>query len=129
MPPINPYSYYPPVMPPEIRAQMDAVINLLKDRGALRDDRCPECESRNWNIDFIGISATPLRAYPRSIRQEFPTSRVPTPPPMDFPYTFAVQQPPSDPTWPTSQIPVCSFVCTNCGYMKLHNLHVIGLTR
>lgn len=126
MPPMN--QYYPPVVPPEIRQQMDAVIALLKSRGALRSDNCPECGSTNWNIDFLGISARPLRAYPRPIRVESPTAQVPTPPPSDFPYMFAVD-PPAGGVWATSHIPVCSFVCTNCGYMKLHNLHVLGLTR
>jgi hypothetical protein len=126
MPPMN--QYYPPVLPRDIRDQMDAVIGLLKARGALRSDNCPECGVANWNIDFIGISATPLRAFPRSIRTpEYVSEEVPKPPPPDFPYTFTVQ-PPSG-AWAVSHIPVCSFVCTNCGYMKLHNLHVLGLTR
>ena len=124
---MNPH--YPPTMPAEIRLQMDALIRLLRDRGAPRSDHCPECEHTEWYVDLLGISAMPLKAEPYTERRfPFSTERIPPPPrPSGFPYLFTAPTPVGP--YATSHIPVCSFVCTNCGYMKLYNLRVLGVTR
>lgn len=102
---------------------MESVIAVLRQRGALEDDRCPECRTREWSIDFIAIPATPLVAHSRPA---FLGPGVPTLPSTGARYVFEVA--PSTGPVPSAVIPAVSFMCKNCGYMKFHNLRALGLT-
>lgn len=88
------------------RKRMDEAIEVLRSRGALSDNHCPECNAENWNVDFLAIPSVPL---PEAL--EVPTNvRL---------YIGISNQ--------SSYIPALTFVCTNCGYFKIFNLSILGL--
>lgn len=85
-------------------ARLQEALDLLRSRGALKDDRCPSCGTDNWNVDFLAIPSVPLP--------------VKVPPNTVFHVGIG---------GPSSYIPTLTLVCMNCGYMKLHNLNLLGL--
>jgi len=92
------------------RERMNMALERLRSRRALHDDYCPSCSTQNWNVEFMAIPSTPL---PRAPLETGPTgSRL----------MFALP-----PNYQSSYIPALTFTCTNCGYMKMHNLAVLGL--
>jgi hypothetical protein len=91
---------------PDALARMNEALKVLRSRNALKDDHCPSCGTDNWNVDFLAIPSTPLLR-----------STLPAPP--GTVYTLSLS--------PSSYIPAITFVCTNCGYMKMHNLNLLGL--
>ena len=92
------------------RERMDEALQRLRSKGALKDNLCPSCRTENWNVDFLAIPSTPL---PRQPVEVSPTgSRL----------VFTLPA-----SYQSSYIPAVSFVCTNCGYMKMYNLNVLGM--
>ena len=94
----------------ERRTRMNAALDKLRSRHALQDNHCPSCRTDNWNVDFLAIPSTPLPGAPSGIS------------PGGSRFVFALP-----PTYQSSYVPVVTFVCTNCGYMKMYNLNVLGL--
>jgi hypothetical protein len=103
----------PPPPAADERVRMEEALKLLRERGALKDDHCPECAHTDWNVDFLAIPATPLHTLQGGLRSDLP------PPPSLRP-TFSVLQ-----SATSAYVPVCSFVCTNCGYTKNFNLNAL----
>jgi hypothetical protein len=87
---------------------MNDALAALRRRGALKDDHCPECRTTDWNVDFIAIPSVPL---PR--------------PGLNLPPNVVLHVGIGG---PSSYIPALTFVCMNCGYLKIHNLNMLGLT-
>jgi hypothetical protein len=105
----------PPVpMPLSQRIAISKAIEVIRERGALRDDTCPECKHHDWNIDVLGILATTLTVAPESS----------LPPPPGLPVHFVVPH-----NTPPGVIPVVNVTCTTCGYTKFFNLNKLGLVR
>lgn len=92
---------------PESRERMEAVLNVLRSRGALKDSQCPSCSTDNWNVDFVAIAAfsLPMQGFP---------------PPPNVVLHFGASS-------KSGYIPALTIACTNCGYTKIHNLNLLGL--
>jgi predicted nucleic-acid-binding Zn-ribbon protein len=101
-----PYAY-PPVDPPEVAQRAREAIQRLKERGALRDDLCPQCRVFDWEVDFIAIPSVPL---PKPIPRH----------PSNVTSYVAVGP-------LSSYIPALTLVCKNCGYTMIYNLKALGL--
>lgn len=96
----------PQTLPNEARVRMEEALNILRSKGALRDNKCPSCNTEMWNVDFIAIPSNPL---PR-----FGT------PPTGIVFTLGTPS-------PSGYIPALSLACSNCGYTKFYNLNILGL--
>jgi hypothetical protein len=96
-----------PPYPPEYVQRVNDAIQRLRERGALKDERCPRCSTDNWNVDFIAIPSLPLPKGGLNV-------------PRDMRVHVAVGP-------PSSYIPTLMLVCTNCGNTIIHNLKVLGL--
>lgn len=95
----------PGTRPPEVVARMNEVISALRSRGALMDNNCPSCATDKWDVDFLAIPSVPL--------------------PVKVPPNVVLHVGIGG---PSSYIPAATFVCTNCGYMKIYNLNILGLS-
>jgi predicted nucleic-acid-binding Zn-ribbon protein len=107
----------PPTMPPIPTAEqikLSKALDVLRERGALRDDTCPECRHHDWHVDFVAIAAMPLSAVESQAGQA---------PPGAVNLFFSVRLGST-----TGYIPALTLTCTTCGYTKIFNLNKIGLT-
>ena len=86
----------------EAYARMQEALDLLRSKGALKDDKCPSCGTDNWNVDFLAIPSVPLpvNVAPNTVLH------------------IGI-------SGPSSYIPVLTLVCFNCGYMMFHNLKLL----
>jgi len=96
------------------QAKWSKALEVLRERGALRDDTCPECGHHDWNVDFVAIAAMPLSATES-------TTGLP-PPPGAVNIFFALRL-----GSVSGYIPACTLTCTTCGYTKIFNLNKLGL--
>jgi hypothetical protein len=87
---------------PEERIQK--AVDELKGRG-VKSDHCPRCDTADWNMDLIEVSARSPLAIPSG--QLFPRS--------------------SDYQQAGGFIPLLGMVCKNCGFVLFHDLHVLGV--
>ncbi len=92
----------PTAVSPQKRAKIEQVLTLLRQRGAVpAQDYCPRCGQINWNVDLLLVQV-----------------QVPGDPgPLPF----------LTPPRTSSFIPTLTFTCTNCGYMFMHNLNILGV--
>ncbi|SRR6266404_2454789 len=107
----------PPTMPPVPTAEqikMSKALDVLRERGALRDDTCPECRHHDWHVDLVALAAMPLSAT------ESPAG--PYAPPGVTRIFFGLRL-----GAVSGYIPACTLTCTTCGYTKIFNLNKIGL--
>ncbi len=105
----------PPTMPPVPMAEqvkISKALDVLRARGALRDDTCPECGHHDWHVDVVAIAAMPLSAT------ESPAGQAPT----NIFFGLRLGS-------VSAYIPACTLTCTTCGYTKFFNLNKIGLAR
>jgi hypothetical protein len=93
--------------PPEVVQRVNEAIQRLRERGALKDDRCPRCGTDNWDVDFIAIPSMPLPTGGLNVRPNIVLHVAVGP--------------------PSSYIPALMLVCTNCGNTLIHNLKALGL--
>jgi hypothetical protein len=50
-----------PPVPTDAQRVTDAIARV-KERGALKQDTCPQCSTFDWDVDFLAIPTLPLRA-------------------------------------------------------------------
>lgn len=92
--------------PPDIVERMNEALAALRARG-VQNDYCPRCNTDNWNVDFLGIPSIPLPKQGLNI-------------PRNTVLHLGISS-------SSGYIPTLTIVCSNCGYMMMHNLHVLGL--
>ncbi len=73
------------------------------------DDRCPRCQTTNWNVDIVNIPASSEVSRPFGMPS----------PPLGANYVYTNQ--------PTGFVSMLSVVCTNCGYTMFHNMGILGV--
>jgi predicted nucleic-acid-binding Zn-ribbon protein len=98
----------PPSSEPTQR--VNEAIGRLKERGALKQDTCPQCATFNWEVNFFAIPAAPIIKFDTNAAK-----------------TFLREWATTSSSW--TYIPVISLACKNCGYTMLHNLRMLGLLR
>ena len=79
---------------PRFIAAVNTLLSELRKRGAVQDF-CLRCETNDWNVDVLRVSATPM---------PLANAEMQTPPPS------------------LAYIPTLCIVCKNCGNMIFHNL-------
>jgi hypothetical protein len=92
----------PPSESPQERIQK--AVEELKRRG-VKSDHCPRCDTSDWNLDLIEISARSSLSVPSG---------------QLFPRSAAYEQ-------AAGFIPLLGMVCKNCGFCVFHDLHVLGV--
>jgi hypothetical protein len=95
----------------QLRERMDRVLATLRSRRALQDNVCPSCKTDDWKVDFIAIASTALPKWPA----EAGALGSKLAPNLQANFQSG------------SYIPTVTFVCNNCGYMKMFNLNILGL--
>lgn len=103
----TPETQSPPAPPTQASQRITDAVKRLKERGALKDDKCPQCENPNWYVDFIALPSVPL--------PDLETDTLPD----------AIRRSPSTSTWNYS--PSVRLTCTNCGNTLIHSLFALGL--
>jgi hypothetical protein len=94
---------------PEVLHRTIEAVKILRERGALKDDLCPRCNTDNWEVDFIAIPAVPL-----------PKGGFNIPRNVVLPVSIGSGSTPS-------YIPALTLTCSNCGNTIIHNLKALGL--
>jgi hypothetical protein len=79
-------------------------LEELKRRG-IKNDNCPRCDTADWNVDLIEVSARSAVAIPSG---------------QLFPRSFAYDQ-------AGGFIPLLGFVCKHCGFSMFHDLNILGV--
>jgi hypothetical protein len=93
-------------MPPSesLQERIQKAVEELKRRG-VKSDHCPRCDTSDWNLDLIEISARSSLSVPSG---------------QLFPRSAAYEQ-------AAGFIPLLGMVCKNCGFCVFHDLLVLGV--
>lgn len=103
-----------PPIPTAEQIKMSKALDVLRQRGALRDDTCPECRHHDWHVDFVALAAMPLSTI------ESQTKQMPQPTDVNIFFSLRLGA-------VSGYVPACTLTCTTCGYTKIFNLNKIGL--
>jgi hypothetical protein len=92
----------------EAKQRVNEAIQRLKERGALKQDACPQCGTFDWDVGFLAIPSAPIPKL--GINQL-----------TDFLRQWAT----SSSTW--TYIPALTLACKHCGNTMIFNLKMAGL--
>jgi hypothetical protein len=96
-----------PLQSPERIQRVNEAVKKLKERGALKQDPCPQCGVFTWEVVFL---ATPSLELPKVDMDTL---------------TNILRMGATSSSW--VYIPVVSLTCRNCGYVMNFNLRYLGL--